>query len=186
MFGTTIHYINIGDNAMKTDKNGTNYQDKLIQEQNHHSIYKDINNQNIEQKKKLEAPFNAPFFQELYNDLQDLALIWELSFKLGGLRVNVPKKYDTNHILYEFGESFLSWVIAKYGGSSVVMPSGASNEYNRRQMQAEMLSKKGVSLNDIARQLGVHYSSARRARGRVKNKDKKDNQDNKNQSDLFD
>lgn len=114
------------------------------------------------------------FYEQMLADLKDEALIWRVSYEYGGQRVYVPNKVtDKNlkvHPLAKYGIEFFTWLVDYYGGNTLTLPIGMNNTYKRNQAQAEILASRGFNYNEIVRQLGIHYSSARRAKARYKQK----------------
>ncbi len=126
-----------------------------------------MNNENycqeeINQEEKLH------FYEKMLKDLQDQALIWEVSFEIGGQKFYIPKKVKGNHFFNRYGVRFFEWLVENYAGDTIVFPSGNNNTYKRNKRQAELLALRGFSNNEISRQLGLHYSSSQRARNRIK------------------
>jgi len=121
------------------------------------------------------------FYAQMLQDLQEEALIWRVSYEYGGQRFYIPNKVTEKnlkaHPLAKYGTEFFTWLVDNYGGNTLTIPLGMNNTYKRTQTQAEILASRGFTYNQIARQLGIHYSSARRAKRR---------NSQKTQSDLFD
>ena len=116
--------------------------------------------------------FNSGFYATLIEDLGDESLAWRLSYELGGMRYYIPNKTSNNHLFATFGMQFFEWLVNNYGGMSIIFPSGANNIYKRNQIQAQQMAAKGYSHNEIARRLGVHYNTARRAKKKLNNTSK--------------
>lgn len=116
----------------------------------------------------METQYRSKFYQHLMDDLQDEALCFKVAYKFGGLRYYIPNKVDKNHQFAELGELFFIWLVDNYGGNALVFPAGPNNAYKHNQLRARTLAKKGLSSNQIASLLGVSYSSACRAKSKVK------------------
>ncbi len=123
--------------------------------------------QNISKKANNKKDTNISFYEHMMNDLQDEALIWRISYELGGQKFYIPIKVTKNHFFCRYGEKFFEWLVKNYEGHTIVFPSGMNSIYKRNKTQAEILAKRGFSNNEIARQLGVHYRTAQRAKKKL-------------------
>ncbi len=75
-------------------------------------------------------------------------------------------------LIEELGDESLAWRLSyELGGMRYYIPS-ANNIYKRNQIQAQQMAAKGYSHNEIARRLGVHYNTARRAKKKLNNTSK--------------
>lgn len=137
-----------------------------------------MNNYQDEEYKEEEK---LPFYEQMLRDLEDEALVWRISWELGGQKFYIPSKVTQRHLEKHFfakryGEKFFCWIVKHYHDRDLIIPMGMSSVYKRNKTQAEILASRGFSRNEIARQLGIHYTSAQRAKRRIKNQ---------NQPDLF-
>lgn len=110
------------------------------------------------------------FYERLLKDLKDEALVWRVSYELGGQRFYIPKKVKDNHFLLRYGKDFYNWIISNHGGETIIFPCGMNSIYKRNNIQAGILAERCYSSNEISSRLGMHHRTSQRAKKRVRDR----------------
>lgn len=108
----------------------------------------------------MSSPCRDAWIDELERDLDQSAVL-RLLANAGGQRRHVPKKAEGSKLAHEVGLSTVEWLVARFGGTSVDIPSFSARQ--RQDRAAELraavleagLTNPTRSANVLAAEFGV-------------------------------
>lgn len=117
---------------------------------------------------------NEIFYTDFHVDIiEELGEVyaWEISYKLHGQRVYVPKRKDVSDH-HQFGllsPELAEFIVERYAGETISVPMGNNSDYTQRRIIGRGLINRGCNHNEVATKLKVSYSTARRYKKHAKN-----------------
>lgn len=97
--------------------------------------------------------------QLLYDIAEKFGLTVALRFAAayGGKRLYIPEKLRPDHpVSRDYGPDLLAWLIARWGGTDLMIPLGPSSSYRHRIAEIQRLLRAGEDSATIIRVIGCH------------------------------